>query len=166
MNNYLSSLGNSKTRAYIKKTKYATQNNSAGIEENIYQIIPEEYDIFSEIDPTYLSRRDTKQDELISDCLLYMRNMLFSLYRSNEVAFLFPKLKITHDSDGTITFNWALSTCRAFLSFENELGDYAAYYGIVMQTDEDSVSTRTSKITSTNYKDAMKDLLQLVINNL
>ena len=75
-----------------------------------------------------------------------------------------PKLIYTQDDEGTITFSMALSAFRAFMSFEGEKGDYDAYYGVVSQIDEDSVSSETKKLTYENYESAIQSFLPILIN--
>ena len=165
MNSYLSSQTASEVKGYIRKNSYVSvSSNDSGIYD-LYYSLPEEYDVFTYIDPSFFANKGTKQQELISDCLTYMRKALLSLFASSGVVCVLPKLSVFNDDTGTITFNWAYSTFRAFLSFDDERGDYDSYCGIVFQTDNDSISTQTKKITKTNYKNLIDELLSLVINN-
>lgn len=164
MKSYLTPNNDDEIKDYTRKTSYFPLHSRASFASALYSSLPEEYDIFSQIAPSFFTNRETKQQELISDCLIYMRKTLLSLYESSGVVCVLPKLYASSD-DGSITFNWAYSTFRAFLSFENETGGYDAYCGIVFKSDIESVATKIRKISSTNYKNVLDELLELVINN-
>ena len=162
-NNYLNNNNANSSNEYVRPPSYFSEDriDKVGIS---YLLLPEEYDIFSEIDSSLLSKTDTPQYELISLCLLYMRESLLELYLSNNIICVLPKLNESHAFNGTITFYWAYTGFRASLSFEDEQGKYDAYCSIVYQTDENTVSTKTSKINRINYKNVMREILQLVVD--
>lgn len=150
-------------QGYSKKSTYIVDDGQDSLRK--YSLLPEEYDMFSELDPSFFTRKDTRQLELISMCLLYMKGCLLDFYNTHGVVGILPKMICTEDDDGTITFGLALSSFRAFMSFEGEKGAYDAYYGVVSQTDEDSVSSETKKLTFENYETAIQSFLQILINN-
>lgn len=162
-NNYLNNNNTSSSNEYVRSPSYFLEDNinKVGID---YLLLPEEYDIFSEIDGSLLTKKDTPQYELISSCLSYMRESLLEFYHFNNIICVIPKLNESHGSDGTITFYWAYTGFRASLSFEGEQSKYDAYCSIVYQTDENTVSTKTSKINRINYKNVMREILQLVVD--
>ncbi len=165
MDTFITNTENLESMNYEKKTTYIKENEYINMESDLYLPLPEEYDIFTQIDPSLFFKRDTKQYELVSNCLKYLRRILQILYKERGVVCVLPKLIPSYDDRGTILFNWAYSTFRAFLSFENENGRYDAFCGIVYQSDENSVSTQTRKINDENYMEMIDELLQLVINN-
>lgn len=162
-NNYLNNRKVNYFNEYIRRESYIPEDNIDKISMS-YLLLPEEYDIFSEIDSSLMSSTDTPQYELVSLCLLYMRESLLELYISSNVICVLPKLTTSQEFDGTITFYWAYSGFRASLSFENEQGKYDAYCSIVYQTDESSISTKTRRINRLNYKAVMREILQLVVD--
>lgn len=150
-------------QGYSKKSSYIVEDDYDSSKK--YSLLPEEYDVFSELDQSFFTRKETRQLEFISKCLLYMKDCLLDFYYRNGVACILPKLICAIDDDGTITFSMALSSFRAFMSFEDERGNDDAYYGVVSQIDEDSVSSETKKLTEDNYEAAIQSFLQVIINN-
>ena len=150
-------------QGYSKKSSYIVKDDLDSTRK--YSLLPEEYDMFSELDSSFFTRRETSQLELISTCLSYMKECLLAFYNSHGIVCILPKLIYTQDDEGTITFSMALSSFRAFMSFEGEKGNYDSYYGVVSQNDEDSVSSETKKLTSENYETAIQSFLQILINN-
>ena len=150
-------------QGYSKKNSYIVDDERTPLKK--YSLLPEEYDVFSELDPSLFTRMGTRQQGLISTCLLYMKECLLDFYNDRGIVCILPKLIETQDDEGTITFSMALSNFRAFMSFEGELGNYDAYYGVVAQTDEDSISSETKKLTYENYETAIQTFLQILINN-
>lgn len=130
-----------------------------------YRLLPEEYDVFSRIDPSFFTHRETKQQELISRCLTYMKQCLVELYNSRGIVCILPKLVYFKDDEDTITFTMAMAHFRASISFEGEKGNYDAYFCIVSQTDENTVSSETKKLTLDNCETTMRSFLQILINN-
>lgn len=164
MNSYLAYKYENNIKDYSKKTTYFPDNSNVKLFSEIYDSLPEEYNVFSQIDPSFFTRRETKQYQLMSDCLIYLRSALLSFYMSNGIVCTLPKLSVSFD-DITTTFNWAYSTYRAFLSFDNEKGDFDSYCGIVYQSETDYVSTHMRRINNLNYKRVIDVLLDFVINN-
>jgi hypothetical protein len=165
MKSYLPYLTNKGAKDYIIKQSYISESSHDNLVSDLYYTLPEEYDVFTYVDSSYFNKRETKQQELISDCLIYMRKALLSLSASSGIVSILPKLHVSNDDNGTITFNLAYSTFRAFLSFDDKKGNYDSYYGIVFQSDDDKVSTRTGRIDESNYKSAIDEWLGLVISN-
>ena len=150
-------------QGYSKKNSYIVDDERESLRK--YSLLPEEYDMFSELDPSIFTRMGTRQQELISTCLIYMKECLLDFYNDHGIVCILPKLIETQDEEGTITFSMAISNFRAFMSFEGEMGNYDAYYGVVAQSDEDSVSSETKKLTYENYETAIQTFLQILINN-
>lgn len=150
-------------QGYSKKNSYIIDDDHDSLAT--YSLLPEEYDIFSELDQSLYIKEGTRQMDFISTCLMYMKESLIDFYNSHGIICILPKLLCTQDEDGAITFSMALSNLRAFMSFEGEKGNYDAYFGIVSQTNEDSVSSETMKLTSKNYEIAIQLFLQILINN-
>ncbi len=148
---------------YSKKGSYVVNDDRDSLRE--YSLLPEEYDIFSELNSSFFTQGKTKQQEIIHMCLIYMKECLLDFYHRRGIICILPKLKYTQDDEGTITFSMALSNYRAFLSFEGEKGKYDAYFGVVSRTDEDSISSETKKLTDKNYQSAIRFFLQILITN-
>ncbi len=165
MKTYLSSQENCEIVEYSTKSTYISMINDSDHLPYMYCTLPEEYDVFTNLEPSLFTSRETQQHEMISNCLFYMRQFLQRLYSSRGIICVLPKLTVLCDRGGTITFNWAHSNFRAFMSFDDEASGYDSYCGIVFQEDVDSVSTRTRKIYSTNYISVINELLDLVICN-
>lgn len=162
-NNYLSKL-NKERKKYTPRESYF-QNDSPDSEFNRYILLPEEYNIFSEINQSLFINGNTKQDKLIAMCLKTMRENLLFLYSTQGIICILPKLTYYEDQEKTITFNWANSNFRAFLSFESEVGGYDAYCGIIIQFTQDDVSTQTSKLNENNYQKVIGSMMKLIIEN-
>lgn len=150
-------------QGYLKKSSYIVEDDRDSLKK--YGLLPEEYDMFSELDPSLFTRKDTRQQRLINTCLLYMKECLLDFYNNRGIVCILPKLIYTQDNEGTVTFSMAQSAFRAFISFEGEKGGYDAYYGVISQSDEDSVSSETKKLTYENYQSAIQSFLQILINN-
>ena len=148
-------------QVYSKKGSYLVADEDDSIRE--YNLLPEEYDMFSEIDPAFFVRKDTKQFELIANCLTYMKKCLIDFYNRHGIVCILPKLKDSKDDEDTITFSMALSGFRAFMSFEGDNGDYDAYFGVVSRADEDSISSETKRLTIDNYETAIELFLRVII---
>lgn len=150
-------------QGYSKKSSYIVDDDRDSLKK--YNLLPEEYDMFSELDQSLFAQKGTRQVEFISTCLLYMKKCLIDFYNMNGVICILPKLICTKDDDDTVTFSMALSSFRAFISFEGERGNNDAYYGVLSQTEENSVSSETKKLTTENYEVAIRSFLQVIINN-
>lgn len=163
--NYLSN-SDREDNKYSRKFSYIQKPNiSMATGKYTYFLLPEEYDIFSELDPSVFVKMDTEQNKWIALCLSYMRDKLMELYIAQNIVCVLPKLTSFKDEDGTMIFNWAYSNYRAFLSFDGESGNYDAYCGIVIQLTLDEVSTQTRKLNKKNYQAAIDSIIQLVVNN-
>ncbi len=148
---------------YSRKSSYIVDDDRDSLQK--YGLLPEEYDMFSKLDASFFTHKETKQLELVSNCLLYMKGCLLDFYNKYGIVCILPKLICTKDDEGTISFSMALSNFRTFISFEGEKGGNDAYYGVVLQTDEDSISSETKKLTYENYETAIQSFLQILINN-
>ncbi len=150
-------------KGYSKKSSYIVDDERDFLFK--FRLLPEEYDIFSELDQSFFTHKETRQSEFISTCLTYMKECLLDFYCRQGIVCILPKLLCSQDNEGAITFSMALSNFRAFMSFEGEKGNYDAYYGVVSQLDDESVSSETQKLTSENYKTAIQSFLQILVNN-
>ena len=161
--NYLSLNEDDVLREYSKKESYISSEQSTTIEQD-YILLPEEYDIFSEIDPRLFTQFDTQQHILLSSCLIYIKERLVSIFLANGVMFVLPKMQSAYEQ-GSIVLNLAYSGYRVFFSFDSDEMGATAYCGIVVQDEEASISTQTKKIDLKNYKKAINDILQPIIEN-
>lgn len=166
--NYLSEYNEEVRTGYARKDSYSSKDLSSTYEAETskFFLLPEAYDIFSEIDLKFFSGEDKKQFDFISECLQYMRKRIIMLYNIQREMYVLPKLIPSQDTDGTITFNWVRSNFRAFFTFEGESGNYDAYCGIVVQVVSDAVSTQTRKLSKENYQSAIDAIIQLVVESL
>lgn len=129
----------------------------------IYAQLPEEYAIFSEIDDTFFSLNDTEQHRLLSRCLQHLKVQLVNLYIKSDIVRILPKLKVTSDEDGAIVLNWAYTSFRVYFNFEADADN--SYYGIVAQTNEDSIFTNSGKLNFKNYISVINNILLYVVEN-
>lgn len=139
-------------KAYEKKTSYIF--NSFVDRSNEYMMLPEEYDIFVNVAKHYFIDSDTQQQRLISNCLNYMKKVVLSIYNQGVICAL-PKIDVQVNDENSIIFNWVYSTFRAYMTFENEQGNYDAFFGIVAKTDEYAIKSETQKIDANNYKEVV-----------
>lgn len=160
---YLSSDEDSTLREYIRKQTYLSPKQSTRDNQK-YSLLPEEYDVFSEIDPKLFLREDTEQQKLISLCLIYIKEQLISLFLEKGVICVLPKLKYITEENAVI-LNWAYSGYRVFFSFNNDEMGATAFCGIVVQSDEESVETQMKKLDIKNYRLVLAGILKIVIEN-
>lgn len=155
---------NKDIKEYKKQNSYVVEETATDSVAN-YHILPEEYSVFSEIDQNYFLEGSTKQSELISKCLNYMKEQLRALFVRKGIIGQLPKLHCDVDSDGAVSFGWAYSGYRIFFFFEEDNECFDAYSGVVMQNDEDIISTKTQKLTINNYQQVIGNALKLIIEN-
>lgn len=140
-------------KSYEKKSSYIF--NSFVDRTNEYKILPEQYDIFVNVEKHYFVDSETQQQQLISNCLNYMKKVILSIYNSQGIICVLPKINVQVSDENTVVFNWAYSTFRAYMTFENEKGNFDAFFGIIAKTDEYAIKSETKKIDLNNYKEVV-----------
>lgn len=65
----------------------------------------------------------------------------------------------------TVVFNWVYSTFRAYMTFENERGNYDAFFGIIVKTDEYAIKSETQKIDLNNYREVVASAIGMMVEN-
>ncbi len=165
MNSYLTSFSPELENEYNPQSTYLSPKPKLEVLSDVYYSLPEEYNIFSNIDFSFFINRNDKQQEQISNCLIYLRQIYFDFLHSNNIIGIFPKFYVTENDNGTITFNIATSNYSAFISFDNESGNYDSYSGIVIISGDESMSTSTFKLDKENYKGMLDRLMSLIISS-
>jgi hypothetical protein len=161
---YLPSENKELIKDYSKKDSYLHPEQPTEIEKSCI-ILPEEYSVFSKIDQRLFAYDDTKQHRLISKCLVYMKEQLVLLYLTNDIICILPKLQCINEEDGSIILNWAYSGYRIFFSFDDDESGAAAFCGVIVQNDEESISTQSKKLNLKNYKSIINSVMKVVIEN-
>ena len=152
---------------YCQRKSYLSATD-LGDESLPYITLTDDYDIFSEVDQSFLYRNDTKQFELISTCFRFLRDRLTNLMKEDNKSGkrrTLPKVIMSENDNGAIAFNWAFSSFRATLLFESEEENNKAYCSIVAQKAIGSVFIQTDEVNENNYMDIMDMLLYSVIDN-
>lgn len=147
---------------YRKSKSYVTKNNDQYSALN-YFLLPEEYEIFSEIDNSYFVQNETDQYRLLALCLHHLKSQLLNIYSHHGIIRVLPKLSITMDEDEAIILNWAYTNFRIHLNFEKVIEH--SHYGIVAQHTEETIFTNVGKLTETNYASVINMILAYVIDN-
>lgn len=146
--------------SYLQNEK--TQNKS-GV--NSYQLLPEEYDVFSNLNLEDLFNKLPKQYPLAMLVLKAIRQQLLSVYEVDGLVCVLPKLSFYIDNEQTLHFNLANSNFRVFFSFEPMEQSDAAFCGLIVQENESSVTTQTIAINSENYESIVSNVLTVVFEN-
>ena len=149
-------------RTYHQANSYVLNDEEQTI-STIYIQLPEEYDVFSNIDCSLSSLNDTDQHRFLSQCLQYLKVQLYKLYTQYGIVQILPKLNVASDEDGAIILNWAYANYRIYFNFEKEIKN--SYYGIVAQNAEDTVFTKTGKLSIENYCTVINVILDFVMDN-
>ena len=129
-----------------------------------YTLLPEEYSVFSEIDPTYFLLDDTEQHSFLASCLLYLKAQLLNIYTKVGVICIFPKISISMESDGAITLNWAYANFRIYFNFEPLVDN--SFYGMVAQSVDENIFTNVGKLNKKNFHAVIDSLLEYVVSVL
>lgn len=161
-NNYLQNNDENTIKKYQNSNSYL----NGGIEDSStllkYFLLPEEYDVFSNI------KIDTtpweKTYPLAVKVLSSMRHSIVSILENSGVVCILPKLQLSQDQDDTISLSLANSGYRIFFSFEPQNIGGKSYCGLLLQEDEFSVTTQTKIITETNYDSIVASVLKIIFD--
>lgn len=132
---------------------------------NEYEKLPEQYDIFVNVGKHFFIDSATPQQQLVSNCLNYMKKVLLSIYNYQGIICVLPKIDIQVSDENTVVFNWVYSTFRAYMTFENERGNYDAFFGIIVKTDEYAIKSETKKIDLNNYREVVASAIGMMVEN-
>lgn len=134
-----------------------------------YQILPEEFDVFSEVSK-YVSElmseqfAESKQIKLLFEFFSYLKNDLIKQANITKMLKPLPKLSINTDDDGAYVVNWAYVNYRIHLNFEKNVED--SFYGIAVQYDVESFSNYSKRLSSENCAFVANVLVDLICNKL
>lgn len=115
-----------------------------------YQILPEEYDIFSKLNHDLLLNKSSLQTEFLSRFLDEFKSSLLYLYSQYGIIKILPKMFLTTDDDQALILNWIDTNYRIFFNFENNVED--SYFGIAATDSESNFSSTSGKLNDNNYQ--------------
>ena len=155
-------LGNkSEISNYIKSESYIYYP-----EENIntikYANLPEQMDIFGNIDLNKLGALEQGQKNLLEKTILGLKEKLREIYFIQGVNKVLPKIVISRDSDNAILLNWAYSNFRFFITIEIESNN--SFYGIVVQDENGDAYSKSGRFNESNYDVIIDKALDFVFN--
>lgn len=127
-----------------------------------YNLLPEEYDVFSEIiDYEKLGCLEEQKDLLI-EITNQINKSLKIINCKYGVLKVLPKMEISADADGAIVMNWPYSLYRIYFDIEKRVNE--SFYGLVIRDSENGIQTRTEIITRENCAEIISYILQYVFN--
>lgn len=131
-------------------------------EINDYILLPEEYDVFSNIKKE-LNKILIKKNEQ-SSFIKYFYNIFSDslkehYYKKNKNIVL-PKFSLSKDEEGAYIFDLNKSTFRLFINFEKNKSD--SFYGYISQDEEDSYTTKNGRISENNCSQIIDTIIDLL----
>lgn len=150
-----------KQRSYIEKETYIGSEKEEPIFSR-YSILPEEYDVFSELELNKISNIDESQSNLLELFFSDLRDKLKYLVMIYGIMKVLPKLHVFVDSDSAVIVNWAYSNYRFFINIERKIAN--SFYGIVAQDDERNMFSNSGKFDESNYDDITDKILDYIFN--
>ena len=148
---------------YYDKNTYINVNDQD--DDNLildYDILPEEYDVFSSINFNTLFQRDTKQKELLDKIFQCIRSSLKLIYYEYGILKILPKLDLSIDDDGALIINWAYTMFRIYFDIEKDIDK--SFYGLIIKDSENSIQTKTELITKENCAEITGQIIQYIFN--
>ena len=148
---------------YYDKNTYFNMNDRD--DESLildYDILPEEYNVFSSINFNILSQSDTKQKELLEKIFQCIRSSLKLIYYEYGILKILPKLDLSIDDDGALILNWAYAMYRIYFDIEKDIDN--SFYGLIIKDSENSIQTKTELITKENCAEITGQIIQYIFN--
>lgn len=130
-----------------------------------YKQLPEEYDVFSEINNELklLSENINTQQEFINLFCNGLKSTLLKEVEYNGIRTILPKFSINKDSEEAYILNLIKNNYRIFINFEKNIEN--SFYGIILQQVSDSYFSTTGKINSSNYLSFIDKLSKIILSN-
>ena len=151
-----------KGTGYIYNKTYI-DSGSQDIYDRVYQILPEEYDVFSKIDKKYFSVQDSEQDKYVAHFLIMLKEELRDLLAHQGIVKILPKLHMSIDEDDAVVLNWAYVNYRIFFNFERNANE--SYYGIVTTNDSVEYSSTVGQLNHENFQNIIAKVLKYICEN-
>lgn len=149
---------------YYNVSSYLSNEDSYNSQAN-YFLLPEEYDIFSNISFEKTIATLNEKYPLAIQVLISFKTQLQQIVMNKGVFCILPKLLYSSTDENTISFNLVNSTFRIFFSFDSVDTGGMAYCGLVVQEDAISMLTQ-SKIVNKDNCDCIVDLvLNIMLEN-
>ena len=130
---------------------------------SFYELLPMEYDVFSELNVQSLHFQ-TSQKEFLDAILGDLRTKLKELFVYYGAVKMLPKLNISNDIDNAIIINWIYSNYRIYVNIERKIED--SFYGIVIQDQEQNIRSNSGKMDYANYKKIIDQILYFLFNQV
>lgn len=150
---------------YIPKRTYLEETDET-VGPKPYAVLPEEYDVFSELDEKYFTFGVNLQLNFIGKIMTYLRARLILISNEFTNYVVLPKLKVFEDEDGYIIINWTYTHARIYIAISNNQNLEESYLGLVIESANNEFTSQTSVINETNYQEKIDSVLQLIFANL
>lgn len=144
-------------------TYFQENNELCNNYNNFYQMLPEEYNIFSDINFKILQNINEKQKNFFFSFINTLRDFLKIIYINIGIVKILPKLRIEIDAEDAIVLNLAYANYRIFFNFEKKINN--SYYGIVSKNEYDVFKSMSGKLNEENYQDVIIKILQYILKN-
>jgi hypothetical protein len=155
--NYLMDDNEDSIEKYCNVSSYLSYEDSYNSQSN-YFLLPEEYDIFSNLGFDKIIATLNEKYPLAIQVLISFKTHLQQIVMNKGVFCILPKLIYSNTDENTISFNLVNSTFRIFFSFDSVDTGGMAYCGLVVQEDAISMLTQ-SKIVNKENCDYIVDLV-------
>ena len=155
--NYLMDDNEENIKKYYNVSSYLSNEDIYNLQSN-YFLLPEEYDIFSNLNFDQIIVALNKKYPLAVQVLTSFKKHLQQTAMDQGVCCILPKLLYSSTDENTISFNLVNATFRIFFSFDSMNIGGMAYCGLVVQEDETSMITQ-SKIVNKENCDYIVDLV-------
>lgn len=163
--NYLMDNNEDGIKKYTNASSYLPTEENIDYNNRSYFLLPEEYDVFSNLNWGELSIALKEKYPLAIKLLSSFRTHLQNIANNDGILCVLPKLLLNGDEEKSITFNLVNSNFRIFFSFEaTEIGGMA-YCGLVIQEDATSMITQSKLISEANYDSIVESVLKIMFEN-
>lgn len=155
--NYLTSLENLNKYSNRKTYYKSLELSNVATSRRDYQLLPEEYDVFSKIDISIIQNQESEQFELFESFRYILKKKLLEIFRQFGVLRILPKLNLIIDQDEAIVLEWGYVNYRIYLNFEKNVKE--SFYGIIVVDAETGTSSESGKIQKNNLEDIVNKIL-------
>lgn len=146
---------------YDNKSTYIEIKDEINIIRD-YEILPEEYDVFSALDIDFLKDKETEQIEFLNNICENIRTTLKLIYHRYGILKDLPKLELSVDIDGALILDWTYTLYRIYFDIERDTKK--SFYGLVIKESESSIQTKTEILTKENCAEITGQIIQYIFN--
>lgn len=131
--------------------------------DNKYLLLPEAYDVFTNINFKDIDFANDEQKQFMERCLNYIEFVLKNKHKEIGIVKVLPKLSLSHDEDGAITIHWDYFNYKIFIDIEKDVSQ--SFYGIVYKKGLNSIAYTTEPLTEDNYINAITSIVDFIFDN-